>query len=189
MAFVLGLFVPKAGFCLEDEVANTKIIVLPFQINAESGMQYLRDSLPQLLADQLKDKGFSVVPNKEMEQLIKDKNVGFLDLRMARDLALLSKAGYALYGSLSQVGDTLSLDARLVDAFGLRPDKPLFVVKKGLINILPAAEELATGVQLEIMRKDKIARIDVQGNKVLDKEVVLYRIQTQKRGCVRSQAH
>ncbi|MFW5487415.1 MAG: outer membrane protein assembly factor BamA [Desulfovibrio sp.] len=180
VAFVLGLFVPKAGFCLEDEVANTKIIVLPFQINAESGMQYLRDSLPQLLADQLKDKGFSVVPNKEMEQLIKDKNVGFLDLRMARDLALLSKAGYALYGSLSQVGDTLSLDARLVDAFGLRPDKPLFVVKKGLINILPAAEELATGVQLEIMRKDKIARIDVQGNKVLDKEVVLYRIQTQK---------
>ncbi len=177
---VVGLFSPRAGHCLEEEVANTKILVLPFQINAEPGMEYLRESLPQLISDRLTEEGFSVVPVSEMETLIKEKNVDFLDLRMARDLALLSKAGYAVYGSLSQVGETLSLDARLVDAFGLRPDKPLFVVKKGLINILPAVDELVNNIRLEIMRKEQISSIDVEGNKILDKEVVLYRIRTQK---------
>lgn len=174
---LVGLFARTS--LAESEVANTKILVLPFQINAESGMEYLRESLPQLLSDKLKEEGFSVVPTDEMETLLKDKGVDFLDLRTARDLALLSKAGYAVYGSLSQVGETLSLDARLVDAFGLRPDKPLFVVKKGLINILPAVDELAQSVQLEIMRKEQISSVEVEGNKVLDKEVVLYRIQSQ----------
>jgi outer membrane protein insertion porin family len=57
-------------------------------------------------------------------------------------MALLSGSAHSIYGSFSQVGESISLDVRLVEAFGLKPAKSFFVVKEGLINLLPAVEEL-----------------------------------------------
>jgi len=160
--------------------AKLKIIVLPFEVNADPGLEYLKDSLPELIRDHLVDIGFSVVPHAEVLKLIEEEGVEYLDLAAARDLALLAGANYALYGSFNQIGEGLSLDARLVEAFGLKPAKPLFVVREGLINVLPAVFDLSEKVRLELLRKERIVALEVQGTKVLEKDVVLMRIRVQK---------
>jgi outer membrane protein insertion porin family len=162
------------------KAAGIKLVVLPFQVNADPDLAYLQDSLPDLIADKLVSAGFSMVERSKVDALIKEQKVTTLDLAKAKDLALLSGAKFAVYGSFNQIGETLSLDVRLVDAFGLKPAKPLFVVQEGLINVLPAVEDLADKIKNELLKKETVAAIEVEGTKVLEKDVVLMRLKTQK---------
>ncbi|MBG0777091.1 MAG: outer membrane protein assembly factor BamA [Desulfovibrionaceae bacterium] len=175
---LLLLLLPGRALCAQGDAV--KVAVLPFEVNAGPDLEYLKDSLPQLVSDKLTELGFAPVPQERLLSLLTQQNVEFLDLAVAKDMALLSGAAYAVYGSFSQVGETLSLDVRLVDAFGVKPAKPIFVVKEGLINILPAVDELAAKIKNELQRKEVVAELSVTGTKVLDKEVVLMRLKTQK---------
>lgn len=162
------------------DASKIKVIVLPFEVRADQELDYLKDSLPQLLNDQLKEQGFVVVGHDEMFKLLEQNKIEYLDLTAAKDIALLAGANYAVYGSFNQLGETLSLDVRLVEAFGLKAPKPLFVVKEGLINVVPAIEDLADKVKMELMRKQSIADIAVEGTKILEKDVVLMRLRTRE---------
>ncbi len=156
------------------------VVILPFEVNAQQELAYLEESLPTLLQQRLADKGIQVRPHDRTMALIAEQNIDYLDMNTARDLALLSSAGYAVYGSFSQVGETLSIDVRLVEAFGMKPPKALFITKKGLINVLPAIDELAEKIRRHLQRQEAISAIDVRGNKILEKDVVLMRLRIQK---------
>ncbi|MFW6323708.1 MAG: outer membrane protein assembly factor BamA [Desulfovibrionales bacterium] len=158
---------------------GSKVVVFPFEVNAGEDLQYLTENIPTLLAEELRSAGFEVQDLEETNRLIQEQGVEFLDLQTVKDLTLLSKAQYGLYGSFSQVGETISLDARLVEAFGLKEPQALFVVKEGIINLLPALEQLAQEVKREAQRQDKIAAIEVEGTDTLDKDVVFMRLSTQ----------
>lgn len=181
LALAFSLCLAGASLAQEAEkAAGIKLVVLPFEVNADPDLAYLQDSLPDLVADKLTAAGFAVVERDKLTALLHEQKVDFLDLAKAKDLALLSGAKFAVYGSFNQVGETLSLDVRLVDAFGLKPAKPLFVVQEGLINVLPAVEDLAEKIKNELLKKETVAAVEVEGAKVLDKDVVLMRLKVQK---------
>lgn len=180
LTFALAaLLAPWAAFAQPD-AGKIKIVLLPFEVNAGPELDYLKDSLPELLGDRLQKEGFSLVDQETVSKLIEEHGVEYLDIATAKDLALLSDANWALYGSFSQVGETISMDVRLVEAFGVKPAKPLFVVQEGLINAVPAIEDLAAQIKLELLRKERIEAVEVEGTKALDKEVVLMRLRTKK---------
>jgi len=164
----------------ENVTQDVKVAVLPFSVNAGDDLSYLQDSLPELLADRLREAGFEVVDLAEVNRLIDEKGITRVDSQSARNLALFSGAGFSIYGSLNQIGDDLTLDARLVDAYGTSPGKKLSVTKEGLINLLPAVDALVDRMKMDLLRLDVIAEIDVVGTKVLDKDVVLMRLTLQK---------
>jgi len=159
---------------------SPKILVLPFEINASQELDYLKAGLPQLLRDRLTALGFEIINFARMEQALAALGSDYLDLQTARDLALQTGADYAVYGSFSQVGEAISVDARLVDAYGLQPVKPVFVSKQGLINVLPAVDELAEKVRLELLSKDIIQEIEIQGSRHIGQDVVSMRLSMQK---------
>ena len=155
---------------------DIRVAVLPFEINAGDDLQYLKDGLPDLLRDRLREAGFDVVGKADIESFIQERGITTLDLTSARNLAVLTKSNFAVYGSFSQIGDSLSIDARLVDAFGLQPARPLHVTRDGLINLLPAVDDLVQSMRADLLREQRISSIDVEGTHVLDKEVVLMRL-------------
>ncbi|GAB6060422.1 outer membrane protein assembly factor BamA [Desulfonatronum parangueonense] len=157
-----------------------KLIVLPFEINAAPDLEYLQESLPELLRDRLRDNGFEVHPGDQTLQLLRAQELTQLDLSSARDMALLSASAHSIYGSFNQIGENISLDVRMVEAFGLRPAKSFFVVREGLINLLPAVDELVERITRELRQVETIARIEVEGNQTLGSDVVLLRIRSQR---------
>lgn len=106
-------------FCAASAQAEekSKVIVLPFAINAGPSLAYLEDSLPKFLTERLTGMGFDIVPQEDTLACSKPSIFEYLDLNVKlEDMALLAGAGYAVYGSFSQVGENMSIDARLVDA-------------------------------------------------------------------------
>ncbi len=159
---------------------NVRVLVLPFEVYAGPDLEYLADALPELLSERLTARGFSVVSQDEVRTLLKKQGVDMLNLATVRELALLVHAEYAVYGTFTQVGEGISLDARLVDALGTQLAKPLYVEKTGLINVLPAVDELAQIAGSGMLKLETIADVEVRGTKTLDADVVLMRLSSRK---------
>lgn len=174
----LPLFLGRAW--AQTNPSNVKFVVLPFEVNADKSLDYLDEKLPQLLAERLQNMGFKVASQGEVAALIAKRKVSYLDMGVAKDLAVYGNAQFAVYGSLSQVGQSISLDARLVDATGIKPTKALYVTKQGVANVLPAVEELARKIKNSVFVSDVITEVDVRGTNTLDKDVVLMRMKLQK---------
>ncbi len=180
MIITLLLVMAGVGGAADNVTQDVKVAVLPFSINAGDDLSYLQDSLPELITDRLREAGFQVVDSAEVRRIIDEKGITSINTKTARELALLSGAGFSVYGSLNQIGDDLTLDARLVDAFGTTPGKKISVNKEGLINLLPAVDGLVDRMKMDLLKIDIVAEVDVEGTKVLDKDVVLMRLTLQK---------
>lgn len=160
-------------------MSRERTAVLPFEINAPQDLDYLDAGLPTMLISSLRDKGLDVVELDRIKAFIVREDIDFLDVAMSRRLALMAESRYAVYGSFSKVDEYISLDVRLVDAFGEKETIPFYIVREGIINILPAVEELADRIYQELLKEDRIVSIDIQGVNILDPDVILMRLRMQ----------
>ncbi|WP_052507021.1 outer membrane protein assembly factor BamA [Desulfonatronovibrio magnus] len=160
--------------------ASDSVAVLPFEINAPSDFDYLDTGLPTMLMNALSDRGINTADFERLTSIIARDEIRHLDIQSSARLALTVESRYAVYGSFSLVDEFISLDARLVDGFGEKETVPFYIVKQGVINILPAVEDLADRIQQELIREDRIASIDVQGVRTLDPDVILIRLRVQE---------
>ncbi|BCS87319.1 outer membrane protein assembly factor BamA [Pseudodesulfovibrio sediminis] len=180
MCAIAVLLLTTAAWAAVGMDQDVKVAVLPFKVNAGDDLAYLEESLPELLNDRLVEAGFKVVEPEEVKRILDEKGITTFDSTSAREVALLTGASFSVYGSLNQIGDNLTMDARLVDAYGTGAGKKISVSKEGLINLLPAVDALVARMRTDLLRLDVVAEVDVAGTKVLDKEVVLMRMTMQK---------
>ena len=185
---VLGV----CGFAGDARAAApaTRILVLPFQVHADSAQPQLEADFPAMLGKRIGAAGAAVVPNEQMLRLLKSRKVSTLDVATVRSLASAAGATHAVYGSVNQTGSAFSVDARLVSASASHPPKPLFVEQRtGAANLNHALDQLAGSVIAELPSArtpavsptgSGIAGVEVHGTKVLDPDVVLMRITTRK---------
>ncbi|WP_207259569.1 outer membrane protein assembly factor BamA [Desulfovibrio sp. Huiquan2017] len=174
------LLAAATGHAAEKLNQDVSVAVLPFAVNAGDDLSYLKDSLPELLADRLKEAGFKVIAPEEVARMVHDKGYTQFDPDKAREIALLAGAQFGVYGALNQIGENLTIDARLIDAYTSDSGKKISVTKKGLINLLPAVDALVDHMRMDLLRLDIVSEVDVEGTKVLDKDVVLMRMTMQK---------
>lgn len=177
---ILALFMLTGRAWSQTSPSNIKFMVLPFEVNAEPSLDYLNAKLPEMLGEQLAAMGFQVAPQSDVYALIKQHNISYVDKASAKNLAVYGSAQYGVYGSLSQAGESLSLDVRLVDATGIKPVKAIYVTRQGKSNVLPALEELARKIKAAVYVSDIITEVEVRGTETLDDDVVLMRMKLQK---------
>ncbi len=181
LALALAVFAaPRQFLAAVTSPREVSVVVLPFEVNAGDDLKYLRQGLQDMLSERLSDAGFNVVSRAALEKALASKGLKPTDPQAAKEGALLTGATYAITGSFSQLGETLSIDVRVSDPFGLKLPVPVSVSKDGLINLLPAVDELVAKMKGDLMGLDRIVDIDVEGAVALDREVVLMRMATKK---------
>ena len=158
--------------------SSGKVLVLPFALNASDDLHSVQTSLPQLLAGKLHAQGVTAEAGKTPAN----------DAAAARKLAASVRAQYVVFGTISKVGEGLSLDARVAKVSGGEPT-PVFAAAKNTASLDAAATELAGKVGPLVASvaasaapgggSDRIVEVDVEGNAILDKEVVLLKIKSQ----------
>ncbi|MFP4397982.1 MAG: outer membrane protein assembly factor BamA [Desulfonatronovibrio sp.] len=176
----LFFWIVLAGILPDESRAAEGTAVMPFEINAPEDLEYLETGLPTMLIDSLEGKGLEVVDLDKIRSIISSEDITMLNIEESRKVALMAESRYAVYGSFSTAGDSISIDARLVDAFGEKETVPFYIAKEGVINILPAVEELGDKIYQELLKEDRIASIDVQGLDFLDPDVILLRLKMQE---------
>ncbi len=152
------------------------VMILPFELKATSGLASFQSDLPKMLTAELSRLGVTVVSPQKVRQLMQKHKATQINAATARDLALLAKADYAVYGSFFKRGASIDFDAKLVEAYGLRGQKSLAAQKKGMSRLLEAAKDLAKQIRNRVQGKGRIAEIRVEGTRILEKDAVLTRL-------------
>lgn len=166
---LVACLVVAAGQALAQ---SGKVLVVPFEINAADALHSVQGSLPQILADKLKAGGVAA-------QAESGKTAP--GVAAARKLAAGARADYVVFGSISKVGEGLSLDARVAKVAGGEP-QAVFASAKNVVGLDAAAAELADKIRPLVSAvggSDRVVEVDVEGNSILDKEVVILKVKSQ----------
>ena len=149
-----------------------KVAVFPFDVHSTSPGKAagLQETIYRgITGELLKSKTIRLVPREEVMTGIKGK-----PLNDALVIAVGGKTGalYAVSGSVSEFGDRISVDARLID---LREGKALpgvFVQGRGRENLGAILAQLRTEILTRIASDERIARVEFKGNRKIEASAI-----------------
>jgi outer membrane protein insertion porin family len=160
-----------APFAALAQEGGGRIAVLPFDVRAPGDAANIQRSIEEIFNRQLGTEGSRVVDRQEIDKLIGPGEVVRTDER-ARAVGQRAGANYALYGSFNQVGNKISLDARLVDVSGRKATQAAFAEESGLENLASATSQVVKRLAVHLFEKAIIADVQVKGNDRIEAEAI-----------------
>ena len=174
LLLLLGAIVCSPGSVHSQE--PVRVIILPIDVYAGKDMDYLANQIPKVLGDQLKAAGAVVLlPNPDVIQSLSENRGKASEIRRT---GLETGADYVIWGSFTLLGKAYSIDAHLLKTTGTEPAQALYAEAVGIENLLSSVSAIGRDVELKIFRREKVARVVIQGNKRIESEAILRRIST-----------
>lgn len=168
ITFVLILTLCEPGYTQAEELK--RIALLPFDIYSDTDVSHLRESIYRALSEELtKTKVFTVVEKSKVSQTVKGRIIDERnDIQLGKEL----EAHYLVRGSLSKIGDTLSVDATIINIMQGTRFPGLYAYGKGKESISSIAARLKTEILLRISPESKIAQVTFKGNRKIEKSAI-----------------
>jgi TolB-like protein len=146
---LVALLAVRASFAAEPTTPK-KVAVLPFQINAAQDLSYLREGILDMLASRLAWEGKVQVIEKNLVKEAMAGRQGPLNEAAARQVGKALGADYVLFGSLTVFGDSVSMDAQMVDLTGDKAPVTVFAQTKGMNEVIPRINDFAQDINNKI---------------------------------------
>jgi TolB-like protein len=123
-----------------------RVAIVPFKINSEKDLSFLGDGIVDMLTSRLsvEDK-VSVLSREEIASVLKTVSPPMTESK-AREIGTRLGVDYVLFGSLTVFGESVSMDAKMVDVSGTQPVLTFFNQSQGLDGVIPAINLFATDI-------------------------------------------
>lgn len=167
--FVIGLAALLLGAGISTAGEAARIAVLPFDIFTSADKASLQEAMSRQLSSEFrKSKNVRLIEEKSFADAPADQAV---TEALGFKIGSMTGAAYVVLGSLSEFGESLSADIRVLDIRRSTALPPLFVQgKRSAIDKLAA--ELKSTVLLKIAPELRIARVEIQGNRKIGSSAI-----------------
>jgi outer membrane protein insertion porin family len=179
LVLLVALGLTQTAWAQEDEVVLRKVAVLTFTVASREPLESLGDKARQDIEERLKSDGFSLVSQENLKKALAGRTEPLTDAA-AKEIGTKVGADIVIYGSLIKVGDALSLEGRLVDLSNRLPLQTLKAQGTGLKALSGLSKQLAQELSLKILGKEKVAHLNVKGNRRIEKDAILGVMQTRE---------
>ena len=159
--------------------ASPKAAVLPFAVFGPDPSGRLGQGLQDLMIRRLEEEGVQVLSREQLQHAVGTSGAVASDAQ-ARTLGRRAAVQFVIYGALSQVGEQISADAKLVDVSGDKPTRPLYSEQRGTENLAAAGQELVQQALVHLLSKAVIADVKVRGNDRIEVDAILVAIESKK---------
>ena len=141
-------------FSIGSVFANpVKVVILPFQINAEKNLDFLKTGIQDMLSSRLSWKDKVEV----MDKTAVNNTLKSLGDFKGESLALLAggqlKADYIISGSVTVIGQGASIDATLRDITGKIAPVSFFGQTNSLGGVIPEINRFATDINEQVFQR------------------------------------
>jgi outer membrane protein insertion porin family len=156
-----------------------RIAVLPFRIYAPKPLDYLARGFQDTLTTHLAKKGFEMISPESVNQhpLAFLPDIGVKErIRIGTEV----EAEWIVSGSLTQIGNKVSLDLSLTDVTEKREPFFLFAVSDTLDALPETAGRLAVSIDNQIGGAVQVDSVRVEGNQRIEAEAILAVVKTEK---------
>lgn len=158
---------------------NPRVAIMPFTVRGQEEPAKLQKNIEELLVRQVTTEGARVVSPQEVEKLVRPGE-SVQNEEQARALGRRLQADYVLFGSFNQIGNSISLDAKLADVTGRKPTELIFAEEKGMENLAAAANTVIQRAAVHLLAKAVIAEVQVRGNERIEPEAIKLNIKSKK---------
>ncbi len=148
--FLLTLTSPT--FAQSKESGRTfKVAILPFIIHSQENLDYLREGINDLLTSRITAEGrIAVIERAVIERTLWEMRPMRLDEAVAKQVGLRTGADYVVLGSLTKIGNYISLDARLIPITDDKPPLAAFTQHKGIDDVMLKIGDFAQDIGYRI---------------------------------------
>lgn len=123
-----------------------RIALFDFEVHAQEDLGYLQSGISALLPPRIAVPGqINVIENYRIHKALSQS--GHKDLPAKTAVAKKFDADYLLFGSITKIGDNVSIDARLVDVNHTETSTPVFIQSIGMDNMIPEISNFAQKIR------------------------------------------
>ncbi|HBR16586.1 MAG: hypothetical protein A3G39_01955 [Deltaproteobacteria bacterium RIFCSPLOWO2_12_FULL_43_16] len=160
--FLLIFILMLAGSndCRAEEKAapqSVKVAILPWKINAPEGLEYLKGAVNDMLTSRIgSEPPIEIIKESSIKSALSKYGSEAITEDIAKNIGKEVNADYVVYGSITVIADSISIDAKSV-----APKKviaPIFFASqgKGLENIILLVNETAKDTKTKILNAEGI---------------------------------
>ena len=157
-----------AGSAAAEETIH--VLVLPFEINASQDLSYLRQDIPKTIQEYLQPEGavFVALDQKASDTFTEKIS----DIQAIREMGLSAGADSVIWGSMTRIGNNISLDINMVESVGSTPPISVFEAGTGMENMRTVVKNAAEKLARHLFRRELVTQVQVTGNKRIEADAI-----------------
>lgn len=144
------LFALIIALPIESHAGAKRVGILPLKINAEQNLSFLRDGIQSMLSSRLSWDDKIIVSGLEETAAALATVEDPLDERKVRMIGNRLTVDYVLFGSLTLLGNSMSIDVKVVDLTGDAPVRSFFKQSSDMDGIIPQVSRLAEEINEKV---------------------------------------
>ena len=151
--------------------AETRVMVLPFEINALQDLAYLQTEVPNIIKKNLAAEG-AVIVEAPIQSVLTDP-------AQIREMGENNAVDYIIWGSLTWIGQQFSIDARVVSPYEDGGLETFTVQGQGIETLSTKIGELSRELSIRLFELEPVTEIRIEGNERIEQAAIRPRISTQ----------
>ena len=169
ISLLLVLFMTTQGMA-QSTISAPRVLILPFVVHGDAQYQYLQTEVPSVIARELTEEGATIV-SSGMTTMSEKPGVA-----QARSLAAEKGADYVVWGSVTPLGNRISVDMTVMGRH--QEARSFYGEALGAEQLAGVVGDLTHQVSAQIFSKQTIANVTVMGAQRVDADSVLAKIQS-----------
>jgi TolB-like protein len=129
-----------------------KVAVLPFAIHSAENIDYVKQGVRDMLSSRISvSDGIEVIGKDAVAEAMKEKGAKDLTLADVYDLGKKMNVDFVVWGSITKIGNSLSIDGKLVDIVTYKSDVSIFTQSQSLDDVIPKINDFAQRIDQHIL--------------------------------------
>ena len=128
------------------------VTILPFTINSADNIDYVKKGISEMLTTRISVPDKIEVTDKDaVAAEIKKSKIKEIALVDAYNLGKKFKSDYVVWGSITKIGNSLSIDGKLIDIVASKSDIGIFTQSQNLDEIMPKINDFSQRIVQHIL--------------------------------------
>ncbi len=159
LLLIFTLTLPSPSITQTRDPAKVyKVAILPFLIHSQENLDYLREGINDILTSRITVEGrITVIERSVVERVLYEERPMRLDEATATKIGVKVGADYIVLGSLTKIGDYISLDARLLSITEEKPPLGVYTQHKGIDDVMVKIGDFAQEIGYKITGRRSMA--------------------------------
>ncbi len=129
-----------------------KVAILPFIIHSQENLDYLREGINDILTSRITVEGrIIVIERTVVERILYEMRPMRLDEAVAKQVGTRAGADYVVLGSITKIGNYISLDAQLISITEDKPPLGAYTQHKGIDDVMTKIGDFAQDIGFRIL--------------------------------------
>lgn len=135
---------------VSSKAGESKLAIIPFKVNADRDLSFLQNGILDMLSSRLSHPGVVAVMDQKAVASALATITGGIDETSAREIGIRLDADQVLFGSITSIGEGISVDTHVMPIRGSDAAKPFYIQADTMGEVIPKISQLTETINQQV---------------------------------------